>query len=69
MTDEELIAVVKSLAASVVHHDDLIEAHDRQIENLIKVADKHFALIAELRESIARTEKQWQAYVNTLRPQ
>lgn len=43
-TDERidrLIGIVESLAASVVAHDDSIEAHDRQIDGLIAVAEKH----------------------------
>ena len=59
MTNEELIEVVKSLAASVVARDDQIEAHDRQIGALIELASKHEGAIANL-------ERQWQAYINTL---
>jgi hypothetical protein len=48
MTSDErldrLTGVVESLAASVV-------AHDGQIENLIKVAEKHQEEMAELRRS------------------
>ena len=42
-TDERidrLAGIVESLAASVVSHDDSIEAHDRQIAGLISVAEK-----------------------------
>jgi len=57
MTTEEqlqrLTGIVESLASSVV-------AHDNQIDGLIKVAEKH-------QEQIANLEKQWQAYINTLR--
>jgi hypothetical protein len=42
----------KSLAASVVHHDN-------QIEGLLQVAEKNSRQIADL-------WRQWQAYVNTL---
>lgn len=68
-TDEQLnrlTGIVESLAASVVAHDD-------QIEGLIKVSESHHARlvlmekgIADLTEQITRTERQWQAYINTL---
>lgn len=63
---DRLVGIVDSLAASMVHHDDQIEAHDRQIEALIRVAEKHDAQIAALATQIANTERQWQAYINTL---
>jgi hypothetical protein len=56
---DRLTSIVDSLAGSVVHHDNQIEAHDRQIEQLIKVAEKHSQQIADL-------SRQWQAYINTL---
>ncbi len=59
---ERLTGVVESLAASVVEHDD-------QIENLIKVAEKHHEEIVELRRSIAETDRLWQAYLKRLPPQ
>jgi hypothetical protein len=46
----------------------LIEAHDRQIEGLIQVAEKHDAQIAALAEQIANTERQWQTYFTRLAP-
>ena len=49
---DELRDIVRPLASSVV-------AHDNQIDGLIKVAEKHSA-------QIAATERQWQAYINTL---
>jgi hypothetical protein len=64
-TDEKLdrlTSVVASLAASVVHRDDQIEAHDRQIDGLIKVAEKQ----AERMDQLSR---EWQAYLSTIRPQ
>lgn len=84
-TDERidrLTGIVESLAASVVAHDDSIEAHDRQIDRLITVAEKqqgriegllasaekHDAQIAALAEQIANTERQWQAYLTWLAP-
>jgi uncharacterized protein (DUF3084 family) len=65
-TIEKLAGVVNTLAASVVARDDQIEAHDRQIAALIELAAKHEKRLAEVTESIARTERQWQAYINTL---
>ena len=51
---EMLTGVVESLAATVV-------SHDNQIEALIKVAEKHDAQIANL-------VKEWQAYLRRLPP-
>jgi hypothetical protein len=79
MTTEErldrLTGIVESLAASVVAHDDLIESHDRQIEGLIKVAQKHQEDMAEfrkkmleLREEQAETQRLLQAYLKRLPP-
>jgi peptidoglycan hydrolase CwlO-like protein len=59
---DRLTGVVESLAASVVEHDD-------QIENLIKVAEKHQEEIRELRRSMAETDRLWQAYLKRLPPQ
>ena len=70
MTFEEkldrLAELLNTLAGSVV-------AHDEQIEQLIKVAEKHDAQIAAQGEQIAAQgqqiaalERQWQAYINTL---
>ena len=39
--------------------DNQIEAHDRQIEALITLAEKHDQALKEMR-------RQWQAYINTL---
>ena len=71
-TDERLdrlTGIVESLAASVVEHDD-------QIENLIKVAEKHQVEMAglqremaDLRRSQAETLKLWEAYLRRLPPQ
>jgi len=56
---DRLTSIVETLAGATVAMDNHIEAHDRQIEALISVAEKHSAQIASL-------ERQWQAYVNTL---
>ena len=66
---DQLTSIVKSLAASVVHHDDVIEVHNQQIGNLISLADKHWAEIVELRRSMAETDRLWQAYLKRLPPQ
>jgi hypothetical protein len=53
MTREErldrLTGIVESLTASVVARSDQIESHDRQIESLVKVTQKHQEDIAERR--------------------
>jgi hypothetical protein len=59
---DRLTGIVESLAASVVEHDD-------QIENLIKVAEKHEAEMADLRRSHAEALKLWEAYLRRLPPQ
>lgn len=58
-----------TLAGAVAAHDSLIEAHDRQIDALITVADRNQKAIEELRVSSANLERQWQAYLNILRRQ
>jgi hypothetical protein len=63
MTIEErmdrLTGIVEALASSVV-------SHDNQIDGLIKVAEEQKQRIDELAKAIAATERQWQAYINTL---
>jgi hypothetical protein len=59
---ERLTGVVESLAASVVEHDD-------QIENLIKIAEKHQQEMAELRRTRAKTDSLLEAYLKRLPPQ
>ena len=51
--------IVDALAASVV-------AHDNQIEALIRVTERNSADLAELRKAMADLDKRWQAYINTL---
>ena len=66
MTTEEkldrLTGVVETLTESIVSHDD-------QIEALIKVGERHEAKIQGLHDEIQTLVRQWQAYINTLRPQ
>jgi predicted amino acid racemase len=69
MTHEELIEVVKSLAVSVVKHDDQIEEligaakeQGKVVDGLLLLAEKHAAEMASL-------QKEWQAYLCTIRPQ
>jgi uncharacterized protein YoxC len=76
MTNAELTEVVKSLAASVVHRDNQIDAHTRQIDGLIKVTSDLAKVTAELRRSVEKQAeemtqlvREWQAYLRTLRPQ
>jgi hypothetical protein len=42
---EKLTGIVTTLAASVIARDRNVEAHDRQIESLIAVAEKNSAQI------------------------
>ena len=63
---DRLTGILEALASTVVAHDDQIEAlikvgeaQDRRIEALGKRVD-------DLAKSVAATERQWQAYVNTL---
>ena len=73
MTTEErldrLTGIMESLAASVVVPDDQIASHDRQIEGLIKVAQRHQEEMAELRRESAETQRLLQAYLKRLPPQ
>ena len=70
---DQLRDIVHTLASSVVAHDNKIEAHDRQIEGLIRASEAQTLQIAELTKvvdklsvQVAATERQWQAYINTL---
>jgi hypothetical protein len=56
---ERLTGIVAALAETVV-------AHDNQIEGLIKAAEVQKEQMAELARSVAATERQWHAYINTL---
>ena len=61
-TDERLdrlTGIVDGLASTVV-------AHDNQIDGLIKVAEIQRGQIEELRQTVAATERQWQAYLRKL---
>lgn len=55
-------SVVETLAGAATAHDSVIEAHDRQIGALIKIAEKQ-------QEKSERLEREWQAYLKTLRRQ
>lgn len=66
---DRLTGIVESLAAAVV-------GHDNQIGGLIRVAEQHHQeilelnrAIAELRRSMAETDRLWQAYLKRLPPQ
>jgi hypothetical protein len=59
---DRLTGIVESLAASVVEHDD-------QIENLVKVAEKHQKEMADFRRSHAETNRLLEAYLKRLPPQ
>lgn len=48
-------------------HGSVLEAHDRQIGALIKLADKNQSALVEVRQSMANLEREWQAYLKTLR--
>jgi hypothetical protein len=56
---ERLTGIVNGLASATVAHGEHIEAHDRQIAGLLKLAEQQTAQIASI-------ERQWQAYINTL---
>jgi len=56
---ERLTGIVNGLASVVVAHGEHIEAHDRQIGGLLKAVE-------QLTAQVAATERQWQAYINTL---
>lgn len=80
MTNDEqlakLMTAVNTLAATVMHHDNKIEAHDRQIGALIEATKQNAASIAELtrnieqdRQAIKDITREWQAYIRRLPPQ
>jgi len=61
--------VLETLSGTVVAHDSVLEAHDRQIGALITLAEKNLAAITKQRERSERLEREWQAYLKTLRRQ
>jgi hypothetical protein len=63
---EKLAGIVSTLAGSAIARDRNVEAHDRQIEALIIVAEKNSGQIKEQNGRFAVLERQWQAYINTL---
>ncbi|MGA3099328.1 MAG: hypothetical protein ABSF25_22950 [Bryobacteraceae bacterium] len=77
---QRLSGIVESLAASVVAHDNRIEAHTRQIGAIVDLAatqqrqiaahDAQIDALLKISEENARNwknlERQWQAYINTL---
>ena len=75
-TDEQLqrlTGIVESLAASVVAHDDQIEAliqigeqHDARLTRMEKGIEALTEQVANTGKSISALERQWQAYINTL---
>jgi uncharacterized protein (DUF3084 family) len=71
ITDElqKLTGVVSSLAASVVHRDNQIDAHTTQIDGLIKVTSETRLTTVELRQTVEALSREWQAYLRTIRPQ
>jgi hypothetical protein len=69
----ELKAALTSMGANLVYHDDKIDAHDREIEALLRVAQEHTVQmklldgrIAALVSATESLQRQWQAYLNTL---
>jgi hypothetical protein len=56
---ERLAGIVNGLASAAVAHGEPIEAHDRQLGALLKIVE-------QLGVQVAATERQRQAYINTL---
>jgi hypothetical protein len=48
---------------------DAVTAHNEQIGLLIQIADRHKEELAELRRSMAETDRLFQAYLKRLLPQ
>ncbi len=73
MTTEEkldrLAGIVESLAASAVHHDNQIEAHDQQIGKILTILEIQATRMAEQKERMDQLIREWQAYLRTIRPQ
>jgi hypothetical protein len=77
VTNKENIAQIRamlaSMGASLVYHDDKIEEHDGQIAVLLRVAQEQTAQmkimdgrVAALISATESLQRQWQAYINTL---
>ncbi len=67
---------IHSLERIAAGHQSTIEAHDRQIEGLIAVAEKHAAdaqrqtqETALLKQALIDLSQQWQAYLRRIPPQ
>jgi hypothetical protein len=73
---EKALGAVATLAGTVTSHERDIEAHDRQIDGLIRVAERQEASMKQIREAINDTSrivsdlvKEWQAYIKQRPPQ
>ena len=55
-------SVIDALAGAASAHSAAIEAHDRQIAALLTLADQNQTAMTQL-------QREWQAYLNTLRRQ
>jgi transposase len=73
---EDLRGIVSALAASVVAHDNQIEALTRiigqeheTVRALTALTEKNTRDIARVDDQIAALTRQWQAYLNRLPPQ
>jgi len=63
---DRLTSVVETLAGAVTAHDSVIEAHDRQIDALIKISEENARNWKVLERQLQDLSRQWQAYINTL---
>ena len=77
MTIDEKLEIlhdsIKGLEVIATAHQGSIEAHDRQIADLLTIVEQHSQQIAALNvaiekqgQQIADQARQWQAYINTL---
>lgn len=73
---DRLSGIVSALAASVVHHDDLIEQISARmvtlvdrVDKLAGVGERHEEQIAELRRTAMNTERLLEVYLKRLPPQ
>jgi hypothetical protein len=66
---DRLEAIVETLAASVVAHDNQIEAIIHQTAANSKAIDRLEANAAKQQERLDRVVREWQAYLRRLPPQ
>src|SRR5262249_44933037 len=70
--DEKLVILhdsIKGLEHIAAMHQQTIEAHDRQIEALLALAEKQAVETVAMKQAMLDLQAQWQAYLRRIPPQ